>query len=410
MRLACGSFVACSAVLWFGVAPALAQSQERGSGKPSGSVPRQVRKLWSEYPLNPDRAPAARTRPSTTERAAPSSQSQDESSVPVLALVAAVAGVAVGLAALALLLSVRPARALVFARGSPDVRKLFPTRWPRRSKTPRQERFSMNDSVRRFLARLPKRDTYSLSLPDAVATPASEPLPSPDQGDTLASDSAGEQERSDTLKQPEPATPSTSGGNESYGQVGEEVAAVLASAHEAAEKIREAARQEAERLRGDTESYAEQSRRESEELRTRADEYSNETREAADRYADETRQRTREAADSYASEARQRLEEEIAKRRAEAEKELRAIRTAAEQKAKAVETEALERQKALIDEARRSEARLEQLLGVFHGMTSQLEELVRSDRPGQSNDAKKQAPQKQLAEDLKPEHSRAGRA
>jgi hypothetical protein len=93
--------------------------------------------------------------------------------------------------------------------------------------------------------------------------------------------------------------------------------------------------------------------------------------------------------------------------RAEVDNEVRAIRKAAEQKAKALETDAQERDKALVDEAGRSEARLEQLLGVFHGMTSQLEELVRSDGPGQSSDAKKRVPEKGLADDLKPEHSRS---
>jgi len=186
---------------------------------------------------------------------------------------------------------------------------------------------------------------------------------------------------------------------ENYAQVGEQVAAVLTSAEHAVNQIRESALQEAERLRAETSDKAaaalseakleaERRRRESEKLQADADTYSRGTRAAADRYLAETRLK---------------IDEEAAQRRAEVDKQVRAIRRAAEQKAKDVEAEVLQRQRTLVQEIERSEARVQQLLGIFRGMTAQLEGLVSADPAGQSGNAEREASvDEPLDEALKP--------
>jgi hypothetical protein len=164
--------------------------------------------------------------------------------------------------------------------------------------------------------------------------------------------------------QPRPDGPDIQLSGEGFAEVGERVGAVLTSAHEAAEQIR----RDAER-------------------------YSKETREAADRYGAETRRK---------------LDEEASQRRAEVEEEARRIRQAAEQKAKDLVTEAVSRQKALVQEAERSEARLQQLLGVFRGMTSQLEELVQPE-PAAASDEKGTA-EEGFEEALRPQRTPSSKA
>jgi len=239
-----------------------------------------------------------------------------------------------------------------------------------------------------------------------------------------APDSVPERERSNALNQPKQATNDKAQapaetergewtdiqlGAEGYAEVGERVGAVLTSANQAADQIRESARQEAARIRTEAADNAastiaeasldaERTRRESEELRAEADRYGKEKREAADRYG---------------AEARRKLDDEAAERRAEVEEQARKMRQAAEQKAKDLVTEAVHRQKALVQEAGRSEARLQQLLGVFRGMTSQLEELVRPEREaaaqsGETSAAK--APEEGFEDAIKPQRTASRRA
>ena len=166
-------------------------------------------------------------------------------------------------------------------------------------------------------------------------------------------------------------------------QVGEQVAAVLVSAEQAAEQIRESARHDAERIRAEakdqvaarlseTKLEAERGRRESEKLRADADAYNKQAREAADRYV---------------TEMREKIDKEIARTRAEVDEQVRGIRRAAELRAKDLETEARARQKTLLQQVERAEARLEQLLGIFRGMTLQLEGLVSAGSAERSGDA-----------------------
>lgn len=400
--LACGSALACAALPPVGAAPALAQGKGPGSG-PSSTVPREVKKLWSEYPLNPKRPPAP---PSSEggQAGRTSAQPEGRSVTLMLTLAAAVASGVAAIIALVLLLGLRPARALAWARPRNHPNHIRRARWLRRPTTPTLERVRMNDFVRRVFPRRRGR-LYYYNAAKAVTTSSSEVAPSAVRTDIPASASGRVRGRSGTLRlKTGTPTPDKSKADESYAQVGEEVAAVLSSAHQAAEEIRESARQEAARIRAEANDKAastlaeatmgaEQTRGESEKLRAEADEYSRETREAAGRYVAETRQR---------------IEDEAAERREEVDKQVRRIRRAAEEKARNLYTEALQRKKALIEEAGRSEARLQQLLDVFHGMTSQLEELVQAERARESGEANEQAPvRERLDEDLKPERARA---
>jgi vacuolar-type H+-ATPase subunit E/Vma4 len=307
------------------------------------------------------------------------------------AIAAAVGVAAVALVALAVLAGLRPAWAADFR-----IPKLRPGAQPRR-RVKRQERL--------VYANLTARP----SRPDVSPTPHVEPesLSSEPKDDKLELDSADAGERSDAMKIVKSATPDQDEQNESYAQVGEQVASVLAAAHRAADEIRANALEEAERIRDEAEAdaastrdeagrAAEQTRSETEALRAEADEYSREAREAADRYVATTREQ---------------VEDEAANRRAESEQEAREKHRSAEQRARDIETGALERRKAIIEEAERSEARLEQLLGVCRGMTSQLEELLRADQAGgDAADAQDDNGDKEIAEDLRPRRSRTGPA
>jgi hypothetical protein len=278
----------------------------------------------------------------------------------------------------------------------------------------------MNDFVRRLFDTGRKRRDAPVSYVGAVST--SEAAGSATRQNKFAPYTALGRGRSDTLKGDHPTPESGIGeteeglveaergepaefglGEEDSVQIGEQVTAILTSAQQAAEQIRESAQQDAELIRGEANETAaamvaeatldaEQRRRESNELRAEADRYAEEKREAADRYLEETRRES---------------DEEAARRRADVDEQARGIRRAAEQAAKDLETEALERQKALVLQAARSEARLEQLLGVFRGMTSELEELVQGEPAGTSGEAEGGEPDEEsLDELLRPGSSR----
>lgn len=152
----------------------------------------------------------------------------------------------------------------------------------------------------------------------------------------------------------EATAPATAEADQAAIEFGDEVAAILATAKQAAQKLHDSTRQDADRIR-----------EEAEEVRAEAEAYSKSTREEADLHAVETRRK---------------LDVELEERRRDAEHEANEIRRAAKQRAEELASEALRRRGAIIAEAERSEARLEQLLDVFRTVTSQLEELLGSER------------------------------
>jgi F0F1-type ATP synthase membrane subunit b/b' len=166
--------------------------------------------------------------------------------------------------------------------------------------------------------------------------------------------------------------------------LGAEVGAVLASAREAAERIRSQANQESAKQREEAKAaaeaelaearqIAEADRAEGERIRAEAETYAKETRADAETFAERTRTDAEREAGKIIEEARGRLEAadaEVAKR----------IRD--------MTATARGRLNTLQAGSRRHEERLEHMLVVFRGMTSQLEELLgaraseRSDEEG----------------------------
>ena len=386
--LTCGIVGVCAAFFVLRAGPASAQHDGSGNTNPPVTVPSDVRELWREYPLNPTPPPSAPPHPTgqrITESGSSAAADADSESIP-FAIAAAVGVAAVALVALAVLVGRRPAWAADFR-----IPRLRPGARPRRRVKRRQGRL--------VYANLTARP----SRPDVSPTPhvEPEPLSSEPKDDKLELDSADGGERSDAMKIVKPATPEQGDQSESYTQVGEQVASVLAAAQQAAQEIRTTALEEAERIRDEAEADAastrdeagrveEQTRRKSEALRAEADEYGREAREAADRYVATTREQ---------------VEDEAASRRAESEQEALEKHRSAEQRARDIETEALQRRKAIIEEAERSEARLEQLLVVFRGMTSQLEELLRAEQAGGAADAQDDSGDEAIAEALRPRRS-----
>jgi len=402
-------------------APVLAGT-DRGRNAPQADPLR----LWSEFPVNPRDEALSPTKPKPkpavsaargTRTAAPGAPHAPQSSFPM----ALVSGVALTLAILAAVLAavslgLRPvwAPGVVWRLPRPHERETG-ARWPRlRSRRLSEGRLAVNNLMQGLVHFGGKRHhdqskTASISEAARSATridifkPFSVPgrgrskilnqfrNPRPQSGEGNPDNAPVETKRDGPTEVGQP--------EENYAQVGEQVAAVLSSAEHAVNQIRESALQEAERLRAETSDKAaatlseakleaERRRRESEKLQADADTYSRGTRAAADRYLAETRLK---------------IDEEAAQRRAEVDKQVRAIRRAAEQKAKDVEAEVLQRQRTLVQEIERSEARVQQLLGIFRGMTAQLEGLVSADPAGQSGNAEREASvDEPLDEALKP--------
>jgi hypothetical protein len=234
-----------------------------------------------------------------------------------------------------------------------------------------------------------------------------------------------QQARSDRMSnQPEQARPESGVPDESevvvhepadsdtatdYTQVGEEVMAVLASAQQAADHLLRSAREEADRVRSDaqeevaasrTEALSETARvqRESQRLRLEVETYGKETRDAADEYGAETRAAAEHQAERRLAEAEERAQAIVA----EAERRARDV---AQGEVRRREVE-VRRQEALAAGAKRYEERLENLLQVFRGMATQLEDLIHTnqDAKDQEEEYDAEAPADDaLDEALRPE-------
>ena len=393
----------------------------------NASQPEPTR-LWSEFPLNPREQGPSRTKPAGSAAQGARATARDASDAAhstwplslVLGLALTLAILAAGGIFFAVYLGFRPAWALEAAWRLPPHQGVSGARRPRSpSRRLSEGGLVVNKVVHRLLGG--KRQQGES---EPVAASSSEAAGSATRLETFTPYSMRGKERNEALHQSRNPTPENATGDaekpvaetnrsgrteigqatENYTVVGEQVTAVLASAQQAAEQIRESARQEAERLRVVAKDKAaatlsvakrdsERSRRESEKLRADAEVYSKETCGAADRYV---------------AESRLKIDKEAAQRRAQVDEQVRGIRRAAEQKAKDIAAEALRRQQALVEEVGRSEARLQQLLGIFRGMTSQLEGLVKAGPARQSGDAeaeREESVAEHLHEALKPQPS-----
>jgi cell division septum initiation protein DivIVA len=178
--------------------------------------------------------------------------------------------------------------------------------------------------------------------------------------------------------------------------VGQEVGSVLKSAEEAAARIRAAASEEAERLRKEARAaataYMGQARRAAEADRAEAERL----RKEAEAYAE----KARAAADSDAEKRRAKAEQEAAHTEGEMRKRLEGADAVLERKVHEAQVRARERVELLKAEAERYEERLDNMLVVFRGMSSQLEELL-GPRSGGSDEPSE--PPDGLAEALRPD-------
>jgi hypothetical protein len=180
------------------------------------------------------------------------------------------------------------------------------------------------------------------------------------------------------LERREPLSPgrkkSQSEGQESepastdFGAVGEQVAAVLASAQQAAEEIRQQAAREAEQVLADADEGSARTRdnaavvlRDAERERLEAERYGAQTRAAAD---------------SYAEEKRRENDSEAERIKAGAEGEGRAIVKAAERRAHEIEQAAHRRSDEIAAESAHVEERLKEFLSTSQALSERLVDVL----------------------------------
>ncbi len=170
-------------------------------------------------------------------------------------------------------------------------------------------------------------------------------------------------------------------------EVGAEVGTVLKAAQEAADRIRSAAREEAARIREEAKAEVAAAVEEAQRLAEsdRAD--GERVRKEAAAYAQQMRADAEREAEQILEKAQQRLEQ--------ADGEV-------EEKLRRAEASARDRREALAAESARYQERLEKMLGVFQGMSSQLEELLAAPaREGAA--ASEETADKTLEEALQPD-------
>jgi hypothetical protein len=367
VHLLCG-FAACVLLFGFAASAARAQGEPEPGARTTEDVPPAVERLWKEYPLNP--TPAGVAGSSTVREgslapppvSAPADDGEGDFLTKPVTLV--FVGAAIGLLALIALSALsgapRPGRALlgsgVLLSRSPSGGSRLAVRRRRSPLTPARPREDGGGKT----PRLPK-SLRARSDPMSKQPEQAQPGPkSPDQHEGVAH---------------EPV-------DADYARVGEKVTAVLASAQEAAEQMVASARAESERIRSEAQEQAaltaaaaksevERLQRERETLEVEAEDY---------------RKESQAAADGYAAGSRAEAEAEAARRLADADERAQAVVAEAEGRARSAEQESVRRQEARAAAAKRYEDRLTSLLDVFRGMTTQLEELVRTDEEARQAD------------------------
>jgi hypothetical protein len=381
-RLTAAAF-ACA--LLAGAGAGTAASQQGDETKP----PPGLERLWREYPLEPkgadlptpgERPPAVEPEPRPAAQTPQRPRRTDPSGVSTLALVAVALGavtvlvlaiVAVGTARPALLESVRGrARQRLRLEGGSAMSDVF-----RRLRRGRDEGETPLpgevEPTERSSALLRAFEPYSVER----STPVEHELEQP------------------SIDRPEGSVeePSEERKPASAADLGEHVAAVIATAQHAAEEMRREAVADAERIRSEAHEEAKglvaEATREAEQMRADATTYSRETRQESDAYAGEKRSE----ADAYAVRVRAEAEENAGQRR-----------EAAEQEAKQIEKDARRRREMLTGEAERFEERLHSLHAVFQGITTQLDELL----PEQRRPDDEEASGESIEEALRPEASK----
>jgi vacuolar-type H+-ATPase subunit E/Vma4 len=171
-----------------------------------------------------------------------------------------------------------------------------------------------------------------------------------------------------TAHETAPATADVSG-------VAAEVGSVLKSAEEAAANIRRLAQEEATKLREEAKAAAEAEVAEARRIADAERADGQRMRAEAGSYAEETRA----AADAHAKQVTAEAEREAEEIRRDAEARLARVDAEVEARVRQAEQQARDRLETLQTEADRYRERLESLLVVFRGMSSQLEERLADD-------------------------------
>jgi hypothetical protein len=398
-RLAVAVILGCvSLVISVGVSPVLAGGPN-SSATQTRTTPLQ--RLWNQYPLRPAGAQAATPRGRTAEERSRARQSQSRRPASgggrrsIYLLVAVVGGAAV--LGVSLVLSLRSApslrgrsgrgRSVAWlhvrpAKGGSSMANL------RRKKRVHTEANAPAERPDEQAAGDVGKSRDTIERLSAYSAKANEPV--------VAEPGVDERAEPGVDKEPNPAETDVSA---DLAFLGAEVGSVLTSAQEAAAKIRRAAREEAGRLRTEAESTAaaalDEARRVAEG--ERAD--GRRTRAEADAYAKDARA----AADAFADQRRTKAEREARQIVDRAQKRLAAADAEVERKIRQAEANARQRRRALEAETDRYEKRLESILVVFQGMSSQLEDLL-GKRRAESGDAAKVADEA-LEDALRPDRS-----
>ena len=154
--------------------------------------------------------------------------------------------------------------------------------------------------------------------------------------------------------------------------VGEEVQAVISSAHDAAAAIRRKAQGEAKRARDDAWAAAQAEITEAQRIGAAHREDAERIRAEAEAFAAEARA----AAETFTEDLRTSAEREAARIEEEAHERLSAADADAIRKVERAEDEARERIGSLRDEIDRHEERLQSILVILRGMSSQVEDIL----------------------------------
>jgi hypothetical protein len=341
-----------------GVGTTFAAAKPDPSRQRPNHVPKAVKRLWSEYPLNPGRSersqePSAREELRTGRPSRPDGSGDGAGTRTSLLLTLAVT--MFGLLAVAVLLLARRRVPMVATtlRGMPPRRLALPefalARPPYSGlRIPWGPKGGQTMSYFRRLRGSGSDDDSDARNESAESsatkfTPYS--LRAADEPPAVRSEKQGRQDRPSrpepvTAVQPPPVAPDDPA---AYEHLGEHVTTVLSSADEAAKRLQASATKQAERIRGEAEDYA---------------------------------RKTRAAADAYAEQRREGAETQASAITADAEKRAREVRNAAEEQATDMQRDAVRRREALLQESERSEERLRNLLKVFRAMTERLENLV----------------------------------
>jgi hypothetical protein len=358
--------VAGLAVIWAPLALAGSPATKRQRSDPA--------RLWSSFPL---RQPAQRARTTTTRPimrgpllAPAESHASGSSRFRLFAIVATATFVGGVIAALLAGLLLRSAG----ARGGQGSRARLAARNPFRP----TEGGSTMANLRRKLRALAEANASRGLSPEQAASEgamssrsalervsAYSAVPEPtvaDGAETPGEIAAGE----------EADAAEAEGSAENLAFVGEEVGTVLQSAREAAANIRRAAVEEARGLRAEAESAAAAELNEARRMAAAERAEGQRSRGEAEAAA----KNIRASAEAFAQSRRQKAEREATQILGDAHRRLAAANAQVEQKVREAEAKAGHRRQALQAEAERYEKRLERILVVFHGMSSQLEDLL----------------------------------